>query len=99
MGLFGRMKPVSEVELAYLEKDLSSFKKLFYIMELEGEVCSLDPEFNNNGNLRKNISRIKKIYNSDIFMETCNCDFKQKAPLTKSGVPRVHKKYVKEWAS
>jgi len=99
MGLFGRMKPVSEVELAYLEKDLSSFKKLFYIINLEGEICSLNPEFNKNGNLRKNIARMKKIYNSDIFMETCNCDFKQKAPLTKSGVPRVHKKYVMDWVS
>jgi len=99
MKFFGRVKPVSEVELAYLEKDLSSFKKLFYVMELEGEICSLNPEFNTNGNLRKNIARMKKIYNSDIYMENCNCDLKQKAPLTKSGVPRVHKKYVKEWAS
>lgn len=99
MGLFGRTKPLNTFEMAYLEKELSNFKKLHYVISLEGEVCSLDPEFNVNGNLRKNVARLKKDFNYEIYQEACNCNFKQKARLNKSGAPRVHKKYVKDWVT
>ena len=53
-GLFARNKPsFHTVEILSLEKDISESKKIRYILEVEGSICSLDPEFSASGNLRK----------------------------------------------
>ena len=98
LGIFARSKPDSLYQTLKLEKDLSEFKKIHYLMELEGEICTLSKEFNNNGNLRKAISRLRTHYNLEIYSEVCNCVNKEKAPLKKSGAVKIHKKYVKDWA-
>jgi len=100
LGIFAKSKPLTEFETLSLErKALSEFKQIHYIMELEGKICSLDPKYSNNGNLRKAVARLNKEYNSGIYMENCNCNNKQKAKLKKNGVPRVHKAYIRDWAS
>lgn len=95
--IFGRNKPLDTIQSLSLEKDLSWFKKVRYILELEGELCSLHPEFNND-NLRKAVHKINKDYNAKIYKEVCHCNNKQKAKLNLDGTPRLHKKYVKDWA-
>lgn len=96
LGLFGRNKPLTTMEELQLEKDLSLAKKIHYILELEGKICSLDPEFNKNGNLRKVVHRLKTEHNAVIYKEQCNCDFKAKAKLNKDGTPRRHFAYEKD---
>jgi hypothetical protein len=102
-NLFGKSKPLSHIETLYLEKDLSLAKKIRYILELEGSICTLDPNLNKNGNLRKVVHRLKKEKNTDIYKEECSCDFtcefREKAPLNKDGTPRKHYSYKKDWAS
>jgi len=98
LGLFARSKPLSTVEILYLEKDISEFRKIRYILEVEGKICSLDPEFSTSGNLRKAVHRLKRDYNSEIYKEECNCDFKAKGKLNKDGTPRKHYAYLKDWA-
>ena len=41
LGIFGRNKPLSTVEILSLEKNISE-AKIRYILELEGKICSLD---------------------------------------------------------
>ena len=52
LGLFARNKH-SHTEILFIEKDISEFRKIRYILEVEGKICSLDPEFSTSGNLRK----------------------------------------------
>jgi hypothetical protein len=99
LGLFGRSKPLSTVEVLSLEKDISEARKIRYILEVEGKICSLDPEFSASGNLRKVVHRLNNVYNSAIYKEECNCDYKQKAKLNLDGTPRKHIAYKKDWAS
>ena len=96
LGLFGRNKPLTTMETLQLEKDISLAKKIHYILELEGKICSLDPEFNKNGNLRKVVHRLKTEHNAVIYKEECNCDFKSKAKLNQDGTPRKHFAYEKD---
>lgn len=98
LGLFARNKH-SNMEILFLEKDISEFRKIRYILEVEGRICSLDPEFSTSGNLRKAVHRLNRDYNSKIYKEECNCNFKSKAKLTNSGRPRKHYAYIKDWAS
>ena len=98
LGLFGRNKPLSVLEDIQLQKEPSEFRKIQYILELEGFICSLDQEFNKNGNLRKAVNRLRTQYNALIYTEDCNCDNKQYAKLKKSGNPYMHKSYIKDWA-
>ena len=99
LGIFGRSKPLTEFETLSLErKTLSQFKQIHYIMELEGKICSLDPQYSNNGNLRKAVARLNDEYNAGIYQEVCNCANKQRAKLNKNGTPRVHKAYIRDWA-
>jgi len=102
LGLFGRNKPLSNIESLYLEKDVSLAKQIEYILELEGSICSLDPNLNKNGNLRKVVHRLKKEKNAVIYQEECSCDFtcefREKGKLNKDGTPRKHKSYKKDWA-
>ena len=98
LGIFGRNKPLSVVEDIQLEKEPSEFRKIQYIMELEGFICSLSKEFNSNGNLRKAISKLNIEKNAQIYSEDCNCANKQYAKLKKDGTPFKHKAYIKEWA-
>lgn len=98
LGLFGRSKPLSTVEILSLEKDISEARKIRYILEVEGKICSLDPEFSASGNLRKAVYRLNNVYNSGIYKEECHCDFKQKAKLNLDGTPRKHFAYKKDWA-
>ena len=99
LGIFGRNKPLSTVEVLSLEKDISEARKIRYILEVEGKICSLDPEFSASGNLRKVVHRLNKDYNSKIYKMDCDCDFKQKAKLNLDGTPRKHSVYLKDWAS
>ena len=99
LGLFGRSKPLSTVEVLSLEKDISEARKIRYILEVENFICSLDPEFSASGNLRKAVYRLNNVYNSGIYKEECHCDFKQKAKLNLDGKPRRHYAYKKDWAS
>ena len=69
-----------------------------YILEVEGRICSLDPEFSASGNLRKVIHRLNREYKSGIYKMDCNCDYKQKAKLNLDGTPRKHSVYLKDWA-
>ena len=101
-NLFVRSKPLSHIETLYLEKDLSLAKQIRYILELEGSICTLDPNLNKNGNLRKVVHRLKKENNAVIYKEECSCDFtcefREKAPLNQDGTPRKHYSYKKDWA-
>lgn len=99
LGIFAKNKPLSRLQTLELEKDISLAKKIHYILELEGKICSLDPEFNKNGNLRKVVHRLKTENNAIIYKEECNCDFKQKAKLNQDGTPRKHFSYQKDWVS
>jgi len=98
LGIFGRNKPLSVLEDLQLDYNPSEFRKVQYVLELEGFICSLDPEFNKNGNLRKAINRLRTQYNALIYTEDCNCSNKQYAKLKKDGSPFVHRAYIKDWA-
>lgn len=98
LGLFARNKH-SNMEILFLEKDISEFRKIRYILEVEGRICSLDPEFSTSGNLRKAVHRLNRDYNSKIYKEECNCNFKVKGKLNMDGTPRKHYQYRKDWAS
>jgi hypothetical protein len=98
LGLFGRNKPLSTVEILSLEKNISEARKIRYILEVEGKICSLDPEFSASGNLRKAVHRLNRDYNSKIYKEECSCDFKAKGKLNMDGTPRKHYAYLKDWA-
>jgi hypothetical protein len=67
-------------------------------LEVEGKICSLDPEFSTSGNLRKAVHRLNRDYNSKIYKEECSCDFKAKGKLNMDGTPRKHYAYIKDWA-
>jgi len=97
LGLFARNKH-SNMEILFLEKDISEFRKIRYILEVEGRICSLDPEFSTSGNLRKAVHRLNRDYNSKIYKEECNCDYKAKGNLKNDGTPRKHYQYRKDWA-
>ena len=88
----------SHTEILFIEKDISEAKKIRYILEVEGRICTLDPEFSASGNLRKVIHRLNRDYNSQIYKEKCNCDFKAKGKLNMDGTPRKHYAYSKDWA-
>lgn len=98
LGIFGRNKPLSVLEDLQLNYNPSEFRKVHYVLELEGFICSLDPEFNKNGNLRKAVNRLRTQYNALIYTEICNCSNKQYAKLKKNGSPYMHKAYIKDWA-
>ena len=97
-GILGRNSH-SHTEILFIEKDVSEAKKIRYILEVEGKICSLDPEFSSSGNLRKAVHRLNRDYNSEIYKEECNCDFKSKGKLNMNGTPRKHYAYIKDWAS
>ena len=96
-GILGRNSH-SHTEILFIEKDVSEAKKIRYILEVEGRICSLDTEFSASGNLRKVVYRLNNYYNSGIYKEECNCNFKQKAKLNLDGTPRKHSVYLKDWA-
>ena len=96
-GILGRNSH-SHIEILFIEKDLSEAKKIRYILEVEGRICSLDPDFSTTGNLRKVIHRLNRDYNSKIYKELCNCDYKAKGRLNLDGTPRKHYAYLKDWA-
>ena len=43
--MFGRSKPLPNIQIIAQEKNLSEFRKIRYILELEGFICTLDSEF------------------------------------------------------
>jgi hypothetical protein len=98
LKMFGRSKPLPNIQIIAQEKNLSEFRKIRYILELEGFICTLDSEFAKSGNLRKAINRLKADYNSTIYLMDCDCNNKQKAKLNANGTPRKHKAYILEWA-
>ena len=96
-GILGRNSH-SHIEILFIEKDISEAKKIRYILEVEGRICSLDPEFSASGNLRKVVHRLNREYKSGIYKMNCNFDYKQKAKLNLDGTPRKHSVYLKDWA-
>jgi len=98
LKLLGRNKPLSKLQIIFEEKDLSEFRKIRYILELEGFICTLDSEFASSGNLRKAVNRLKVDYNCTIYLMNCDCNNKQKAKLNANGTPRKHKAYILDWA-
>jgi hypothetical protein len=88
--IFGTRTPVSPI------KDISVFRKIRYILELEGELCGIDPQFEND-TLRKAVARLNKEFGSKIWREPCNCINAVNQPLNKDGTPRKHSKYMKDW--
>ena len=89
--IFGTTTPVKPIT------KLSDFKKIRYILEMEGELCSIDPEFDND-TIRKAVNRLNKHFDAKIWREACNCINAAKQPLNKDGTPRKHSKYFKDWA-
>jgi hypothetical protein len=94
LHIWGRNKPISE---AVAFKDVSLKKNVRYILELEGEICSLDNKYP-NGILRRYVSEFNKNLDLGIYSEDCDCNNKVTAKLNMDGTPRKHKKYVKDWA-
>ena len=75
--------------------NISDLQKVRATLELEGEICSLDPEIKR---VRQQVYLLQKNEYMDIWKEDCDCsEGKQRATLNKSGIPRVHKKYIKDW--
>lgn len=60
---------------------------LNYVLELEGEICSLDRTFTSN--LRNCVYKLKERTAKEIYKEECKC----------GGSNRKHSKYVYDWAS
>jgi hypothetical protein len=75
---------------------LSDRQKVRIILEMDEEICSIDPEFK-KGIIRKYVHQFKNELNWIIYNEECNCDNKAKGTLNMDGTPRKHKKYVKDW--
>lgn len=98
LGIFARNKPMPNIQILAQEKNISEFRKIRYILELEGFICTLDPEFAKSGNLRKAINRLRADYNCTIYLMDCDCNNKQKAKLNANGTPRKHKAYLLDWA-
>ena len=78
--------------------ELSDRRKIRILLEMDQEICSLDPEFK-SGNLRRYVHQFTKEFGWVIYRENCNCDNKAKGTLNKDGTPRKHNKYIKDWAS
>lgn len=75
---------------------LTDLQKVRSVLELEGEICSLD---RNVKRVRQQVYVLQKKEFMDIWMEDCNCkDGKMVAKLNLDGTPRKHKKYLLEWA-
>jgi hypothetical protein len=68
------------------KKELSSFNKVRYILELEGEICSRDDVV---PRVRQIIYELKKETTMEIFSEVCICENNS----------RLHLKYIYDWAS
>jgi len=94
LHMWGRNKPISET---VIYKNVSLKKNIRYVLELEGEICSLNLQYP-NGILRRYVSEFNKTLNLDIYSENCDCINKQTANLNADGTPRKHKKYIKDWA-
>lgn len=95
--IFGRLKPINEIDLLKKEINLTEKMKMRIVFELGGSICNLTDEFDTT-NLRKYVYDFNKKYDLRIYSETCNCDNKVRAKLNKDGTPRKHKIYIKDWA-
>ena len=79
----------------YKEK-LSDLQKVKSVLELEGEICALDPSVKR---VRQQIYVLTKNEHLDIWKEDGNCqDGMTRATLNRDGTPRKHKRYFLEWA-
>lgn len=67
-------------------RELSSFEKVRYILELEGEICSRDEVV---PRVRQIIYELRKETKMDIYPQVCICDNNN----------RMHLKYIYDWAS
>tara|TARA_R110001592_G_scaffold70003_1_gene214613 strand:- start:3893 stop:4153 length:261 start_codon:yes stop_codon:yes gene_type:complete len=80
--------PVNETKLDIAKgKEVKAVDALNYVLELEGEICSLDRTF--TANLRNTVYRLKLRTKKDIYTLKCYC----------GAVSRKHNKYVYDWAS
>ena len=67
-------------------KEMSSFNKVRYILELEGEICSRDEVV---PRVRQIIYELKQQTTMQIYPQVCICDNNS----------RMHLKYIYDWAS
>jgi len=67
--------------------EVKSVDALNYVLELEGEICSLDRTFTKN--LRNTVYKLKERTAKEIYKEECKCGDSN----------RKHSKYVYDWAS
>jgi predicted nucleic acid-binding Zn finger protein len=82
--------------LLVLYKDLTNLQKVRAILEMEGEICSLDPSVTR---VRQQVYLLQKEENFVIYKENCNCvEGMMKVRLNLDGTPRKHQKYIHEWA-
>ncbi len=79
-----------------LYKQFTNLQKVRAVLEMEGEICSLDPSVSR---VRQQVYLLQKEENFVIYKENCNCvEGMMKATLNNDGTPRKHQKYVHEWA-
>jgi hypothetical protein len=77
-------------------KKLTNLQKVRAVLEMEGEICALDPSVTR---VRQQVYLLQKEEGMKIYTEDCNCvEGMMKARLNLDGTPRKHKKYVYEWA-
>ncbi|QDP60652.1 MAG: hypothetical protein Unbinned1469contig1000_31 [Prokaryotic dsDNA virus sp.] len=80
--------PINETESAMKTGlEVNEVDALRYVLELEGEICSLDKTFSIN--LRNCVYKLKQKTVMEIFKEECFC----------GASTRKHQKYVYDWAS
>ena len=79
-----------------LYKEVTDLQKVRSLLEIEGEICSLDPSVSR---VRQQIYILQKDFFLDIWKEDCDCrEGMIRAKLNLDGTPRKHKKYVLDWA-
>ena len=84
------------MKLFIYNNKLTDLQKVRSVLELEGEICSLDP---NIKRVRQQIYVLCKDEHFDVWKEDCSCkEGKMRATLNRDGTPRKHKKYFLEWA-
>ena len=84
------------MKLFIYNNKLTDLQKVRSVLELEGEICSLDPSVKR---VRQQIYVLIKEEHLDIWKEDCDCqDGMTRATLNRDGTPRKHKRYFVEWA-
>ena len=84
------------MKLFIYNNKLTDLQKVRSVLELEGEICALDPCVKR---VRQQIYMLCKYEHLDVWKEDCDCkEGKMRAKLNLDGTPRKHKRYFLEWA-